>query len=102
MAVKTVTMYYVQCDQDGCARTDAEHGEYVAWTDPDSAVDIVQDADWWVDTGYNVHFCAEHRPICTRCEGPLIMGMTYAECEDCELDFLYQGDAGYVETQKVT
>ena len=52
-----MTMWTVFCDTCGLLFS---YGEYVAWTDKNSASEIAQDSDWHIEGDY--HYCPDHHP----------------------------------------
>jgi hypothetical protein len=71
MAVQPITMWQAVCD--GCGMVHSGE-EYVAWTDPESAIDVALNGDW----------CQHTEPD----------GTTKLYCEDCRATMLAQEDEG--------
>jgi hypothetical protein len=76
--IGTMTMFYVVCDICG-ARVD---GEFVAWTDEDSAKLEAEESEWTMKNGK--HYCPSHwicqAPQCHVELGPLAGEQDYL-CE---------------------
>jgi len=68
MSIRTLTMYEVACDEDGCAVVTGTYGDWSCWGDPGTAVE-----DWTERDDHQAfdgkHYCDEHRkPECDGCE----------------------------------
>jgi hypothetical protein len=81
MSVETRTMFYIRCDL--CNVTEEALDGIVAWTDAESAVDVVRESEWTVKDGK--HYCPSHficeAPGCHVECGPLVGEQDYL-CED--------------------
>lgn len=69
VSVREVTMYRVECDADGCSASPQNGSEYVAWSDTDGALSVLDpyegdNWDWY--RGVRGHYCPEHAPTCLR------------------------------------
>lgn len=64
MSVKTIPMYRVECDEDGCDASPQDDGEFWAWSDDDQAEEDARESDWIVRP--DLHLCRAHggRNVC--------------------------------------
>ena len=66
MSIKTVEMYRVECDHDGCDEH-PHYGDFYAWADEGKAIEEATNAEWYV-RGWPVTLtlCPEHghRTVC--------------------------------------
>lgn len=67
MSIRTLTMYEVVCDEEGCDVATGTYGDWSCWGDPATAVE-----DWTNGENQEVggkHYCEDHRkPSCDGCD----------------------------------